>query len=218
MIVNLNLRGRSVVVVGGGGEALKRIRALLGEQCSRITVVSDAADPRIGALAKEKRIELEEQRVQDMGFFARHIPDLVITTTDDRALNQKIVSHARKKRIMAYSSDDPESSDFANLAVVDVEDAVRIAIFTGGESPAVAKKLKTLIRRDIKRIVPTEYIGQIKVQRAARRLAKEKISSHRDRRAFLASLMGDKEIEQLIKDGMLKKAESRAVTILGDWG
>jgi hypothetical protein len=29
--------------------------------------------------------------------------------------------------------------------------------------------------------------------------------------------MGDKEIKQLIKDGKLKKAEKRAITILRNW-
>ena len=215
MIVNLNLHGKNVVVVGGGREALKRIDSLLGEQC-KITLISDAVDSRIAALAKKKKIRLEKQKIQDLKFFAAYRPDLVITATDDYTLNQRILSHAKKKKIMAYSSDDPESSDFANLATVNVEGTVRIAVFTGGKSPTMAKMLKAKIGKNIKTLVSREDIDRIKIQEAVRTLAKKKISSPKDRKAFLADLLNDKKIKQLIKDGMLKEAEKRSVTMLRD--
>ena len=89
MIVNLNLRDKKIIVVGGGREALKRIESLSGEQC-RITVISDAVDSKIAAMAEGKEIRLVMQRVGDMRFFALYRPDLVITATNDSKLNQKI--------------------------------------------------------------------------------------------------------------------------------
>lgn len=216
MIVNLNLHGKNVVVAGGGNEALKRIEMMKGEQC-KITVISETTSPRIDRMVENGKINLERQKIQDLGFFTRYKPDLVITATDDGKLNQRITTYARKKHVMVYSSDSPESSDYANLAVIDVEGTVQIAVFTGGKSPAMAKKLKAQIRRNIKGIVSSEDISLIKIQEVARRLAKEKIHSQKDRKAFLTDVMGDKRIKQLIKDGMLKKAENRAIAMLRDW-
>jgi precorrin-2 dehydrogenase/sirohydrochlorin ferrochelatase len=34
---------------------------------------------------------------------------------------------------------------------------------------------------------------------------------------YLGNIMSDKDIKQLIKDGQLKKAEKRAITILRNW-
>lgn len=216
LIINLNLLGKHVVVVGGGDEALKRIETLVGEQC-RITVISETTNPKIDKLVEDGKITLKRHKIQDLEFFARYKPNLVITTTDDRKLNQKIISHARKKKVIAYSSDNPESSDYANLAVIDVENTVQIAVFTGGKSPAMAKKLKTQINRNVKEMISSDDIKLIRIQEIARRLAKEKIHSQRERRMFLANIMSDKRIKQLIKDGMLKKAENRAIAMLRDW-
>ncbi len=217
MIVNLNLQGRDVVVVGGGREAFKRISSLLGERC-RITVISDATDPRIAALAGGGRVRLVEEKVGDMGFFEAYGPDVVMATTDDRGLNRRIVSHARERRITAYSSDDPESSDFANLATVDVEGAVQIAVYTGGRSPGMARRLRANIEKNVGRIVSREDIGQIRLQEIARGMALERIPSQEARKAFLAGVAGDEGIKQLIKDGMLDKAEDRVAAMLRDLG
>lgn len=216
MIVNLNLRGKNVIIVGGGNEAVKRIEMMAGEQC-KITVMSEVTSPKIDKMANDGKINLERQKIQDLGFFARYKPDLVITTTDDHELNQAIVSHAKKKHVLVYSSDSPESSDYANLAVIDVENTVQVAVFTGGKSPAMAKKLKAHIGRNINEVVSSEDINLIKIQETARMQAKEKIHSQKDRKAFLADVMTDKRIKQLIKDGMLKKAENRAIAMLRDW-
>ena len=59
-----------------------------------------------------------------------------MATTNDRALNRKIVEKARKMKSYAYASDDPEVSDFAHPSVINVADTVQIAISTGGSSPA----------------------------------------------------------------------------------
>ena len=51
----------------------------------------------------------------------------------------------------------------------------------------------------------------------ARKLAKELIPTQQQRKNYLCTIMKDKNIDQLIKDGQLKKAEKRAITILRDW-
>ena len=215
MIVNLNLQDKKVLVIGGGKEALKRINSLLSEGC-KITLISNDVNVEVEEVVKNNKIRFERQEVKSMEFFARYRPDLIMTTTDDHILNRKIISHAKKKKIIAYSSDSPELSDFANSSVVSVEDTIHIAVTTGGKSPMVAKNVKARIQKNIKKLVTCEDIDQVKIQKIARTLAKERIPDQKDRKAYLDGVRNDKEIKQLIKDGKLKNAESRAAAMLGN--
>jgi precorrin-2 dehydrogenase/sirohydrochlorin ferrochelatase len=142
---------------------------------------------------------------------------MVITTTNDKKLNQKIINEAKNKKIIAYSSDNPELSDFSNPAIIDIENIIQIAIFTGGKSPAMSKKLRVESEKIFKKLITKEEIAQIKIQNIAREIAKNKIATQNERKNYLNSIMSDKVIKQLIKEGQLKKAENHAKTILRNW-
>lgn len=216
MIIHLNLQGRLVIVIGGGNEALKRINSLLEEKC-QILVISNELNSQIKTLVKSKKIKFKKQKIQNSDILSIYKPYMVITTTNDKKLNQKIINDAKNKKIIAYSSDNPELSDFANPAIIDFENTIQIAIFTGGKSPAMSKKLRIESEKIFKKIITKEDIGQIKIQNIAREHAKNTISTQNERKMYLSSIMGDKEIKRLIKDGQLKRAEKRAITILRNW-
>jgi len=216
MIVDLNLHDKKVVVIGGGNEAQKRINSLLKQDCE-ILVISSSVNPKINKLVKAKKIKLKKQNIQDTKFISKFKPNMIITTTDNRNLNQKIIDSAKKSKIIAYSSDNPEDSDFSNPAIIDFENMIQIAIFTGGRSPAMSKKIRIQSEKLFKNIITKEDIAKIKIQEIARKLAKESIHTQTQRREYLRGIMRDKEIDQLIKDGQLKKAERRIITILRDW-
>ena len=216
MIVDLNLQGKKVIIVGGGKEAQKRINSLLKQDC-KIIVISDSVNSQITKLAKTKKITLKKQKIQDTKFIAKFKPNMIITTTDNKKLNQKIINSAKRKKIIAYSSDNPEESDFSNPAIIDFENMIQIAIFTGGRSPAMSKKLKTKSEKIFKKIITKKDIAHIKIQKIAREAAKESISTQAKRKEYLRSIMTDNDIDQLIKDGQVKKAERRAITILRNW-
>lgn len=216
MIVDLNLQNKKVTVIGGGKESLKRIKSLLNQKCE-INVISGSTSPEINKLAKSKKIKLVKQDIKDMSFISKFNPGLIIATTDDKKLNQKIINSAKKRKIMVYSSDNPEESDFSNPAIIDFENTIQIAIFTGGKSPAMSKRLKEESEKILKKIITKKDIDHIKLQKIAREEAKKRITTQVERKEYLKRILADKEIDQLIKDGQLKKAEKRAVTILRDW-
>jgi len=216
MIVDLNLHDKKVIVIGGGNEAQKRINSLLKQGCD-IQVISDSVNSQISKLVKAKKIKLKKQKIQDTKFISKFKPSMIITTTNNKNLNQKIINSAKKSKIIAYSSDNPEDSDFSNPAIIDFENMIQIAIFTGGHSPAMSKKIRIQSEKIFKKIITKEDIVQIKIQKIARKLAKESIPTQTQRREYLHSIMNNNEIEQLIKDGQLKKAERRAITILRNW-
>ena len=216
MIVDLNLQSKKIIIIGGGNEAQKRINSLLKQECD-IIIIADSVNSQINKLAKTKKIKIIKQKVADTKFISKLKPNLVITTTNDRKMNQKIINAAKKKGIIVYSSDNPEDSDFSNPAIIDFENMIQVAIFTGGRSPIMSKKIKEKSEKVLKKIITKEDIAQIKIQKMTRKLAKEVISTQEQRRECLRSIMSDNEIDQLIKDGQVKKAEKRAITILRNW-
>ena len=216
MIVDLNLQNKKIIIIGGGNEAQKRINSVIKQECD-IIVISDSINSQINKLAKSKKIKLIKQKIKDTKFISKLKPNLIITTTDDRKMNQKIIKDAKKKGIIVYSSDNPEDSDFSNPAIIDFENIMQIAIFTGGRSPAMSKKIKDKSEKLFKKIITKEDIAQIKIQKRAREMAKEIIPTQEQRRECLRSIISDNEIDQLIKDGQIKKAEKRSNTILRNW-
>jgi precorrin-2 dehydrogenase/sirohydrochlorin ferrochelatase len=216
MIIDLNLQDKKIIIIGGGNEAQKRINSTLKQGCD-ITVISDTVNSQINKLIKAKKIKLIKQKITDTKFISKLKPDMIITTTNDKKINQKIINDAKRKKIIAYSSDNPEDSDFSNPSIIDFENIVQIAIFTGGKSPIMSKKIKDRSEKIFKKIITNEDIAQIKIQKIARKIAKETIPNQEQRKECLRSIINDNEIDQLIKDGQMKKAEKRASTILRNW-
>jgi precorrin-2 dehydrogenase/sirohydrochlorin ferrochelatase len=130
MIIDLNLQDKKIIIIGGGKEAQKRINSTLKQGCD-ITVISDTVNSQINKLIKDKKIKLIKQKITDTKFISKLKPDMIITTTNDKKINQKIINDAKRKKIIAYSSDNPEDSDFSNPSIIDFENIVQIAIFTG---------------------------------------------------------------------------------------
>ena len=216
MIINLNLENKKIIVIGGGSEAEKRIKSLLNEKCE-IIVISDSINEAISKLVKTKQVKLKKQKIENMKFISELKPSLIITTTNDKKINQKIINYAKKKKIIVYSSDNPEDSDFSNASIIDFEKMIQIAIFTGGQSPVMSKKIKSKAENVLKKVISKEDIIQIKIQKISRKLAKEIIPTQLERKECLKSIMNDNHIDQLIKDGQIKKAEKRATEIIKKW-
>ncbi len=217
MIVDLDLRGRTVLVVGGGRQAQKRLGHLLGEECNIILVSADVTS-QIGRWGESKEITIKKQQITDTGFISDIRPDVIITTTDSTETNQMIIRYAKRNGITAYSSDNPEESDFANPAIIDFEGAVQVAIFTGGQSPAMSKRIRERLEGALGGIIKKEDVAQIRLQKTMRAMAKDAIPDQARRRERLKEIMDDDAIGQLIKDGRIKRAEERAAAMLGGGG
>lgn len=216
VIVDLNLRGKLVIVVGAGQEGLKKVNSLLTQDC-KILVISDSANTQITNYAKASKIEFRKTRLDGAGFLDEYEPLLVMAATDDKELNREIVMKAKEKRCYAYAADDPVFSDFAHPSVINIEDTVQIAISTGGRSPAMARKIKMKAEKIFNDVINREDIYQIKLQKMARDMAKEKIPTTLERKKFLYSVLNSVKIKQLLKEGNLQTAQKEMIKILEDW-
>ncbi len=216
MIVDLNLKGNLVIVVGGGAEGLKKINSLLTQEC-RILVLSDKINPQLSQYIRKNKVEFKKVKLKNASFLGNYKPFLVMATTDDKELNRKIIQKAKKMKCYVYASDDPEVSDFSHPSVINIQDTVQIAISTKGKSPVMSRKIKNQAEKVFKKIIKKEDIYQIKLQQIARNAAKKNIPTQMERKKFLYSVLRDSKIKQLIKDENLKKAQDRAMMMLREW-
>ena len=204
-----------MLVIGGGNEGLKKVNALLTQDC-KILVISDKTNKEIERYVKQKKITFKKIKLQNANFLKKYKPFMVMATTDDRELNRKIVEQAKKMRCYAYAADDPAVSDFAFGSVINIEDTVQIAVSTGGRSPAMARKIRMQAERVFKKIIKKDDIYQIKLQDFARNAVKTKLGTFPERKKFLYSVMSDNRVKQLIKEGNFKNAKMRVMKMLGD--
>ena len=215
MIVDLNLKGNLVIVVGGGQEGLKKINSLLTQDC-KILLISDKTNQQISNYVRQKKITFKKMKLKGADFLSKYKPFMVMATTDDKELNRKIVEKAKQMRCYAYAADDPSVSDFSHPSAINIEDTVQIAISTGGRSPAMARKIRMQAEKVFKKIIKKEDIYQIKLQEIARTAAKSRLATPIERKKFLYSVLNDNQVKQLIKEENFKKAQKRVMKMLGD--
>ncbi len=134
----LDLRGRPVLVVGGGRVGLRKIRGLL-EAGAHVTVVDPRGQPELAALpVLWRRRKFRRSDVRGM--------TLVFAATSDRAVNHAVAEQARRLGIPVNVADNPAECDFLVPARVRKAN-LQIAVSTGGQDPRLAKELRRQLER-----------------------------------------------------------------------
>jgi len=146
--VILELEGKTVLVVGGGKVAQRKIETLL-EYGASICIVSKELTHKLKVLVESGEIHLRGEEFAD-----KHLDGafLVIAATDDKRLNHMISEHARKRGLLINAVDQPFDCNFIVPSIIRRGDLL-IAISTSGKSPALAKK----IRGELERQFGNEY-------------------------------------------------------------
>ncbi len=135
--VFLDLRNKKILIVGGGFIAAEKIQKLLGAG-GILTVVAIQAVPQIVKLARQKKVKYFKRSFRDSDLKGR---DLIFSATGNDALNRRLQSLCRERRIWLNAADVPGYCSFILPAVFRRGD-LAVALSTGGASPAAAKFLK----------------------------------------------------------------------------
>jgi precorrin-2 dehydrogenase/sirohydrochlorin ferrochelatase len=216
LIIDLHLNGKTIVVVGAGNEALKRIKLLENEEC-KIIVLGEKPHSEIIKLSKQKKLQFKKIKLTSSSFLKKLKPFLVIASTSNVKLNQKIIQTAQKMQILGYASDSPEFSDISYLSLIDIKKTIKVGISTNGASPIMAKKIKLKTEKYLQKNISDEDIELIKIQKFARNESKKYILTQIERKKFLYQLMNDKRVKELLKDGKYKAIQTTIKKMVKDW-
>ncbi|WDH81824.1 precorrin-2 dehydrogenase/sirohydrochlorin ferrochelatase family protein [Paenibacillus urinalis] len=136
----LDCSGRTVIVIGGGPVAERKVSGLLNSGAN-ITIISPTMTERLLQLAQHSEVSWIQRpyRQGDLrGAF------LVYTATNHADINQQVVKEAKETGALVNSADEPRSGDFITPSVVR-RGRMSIAVSASGSSPgAVARIAKQL--------------------------------------------------------------------------
>lgn len=202
----MDISGQSCVIAGGGKVAFRKIEVLLEfgakiiviapDICSEITALKEAAETAEDGL--EERIVINRRSFQDGDIKEA---SFVIAATDDEQLNSHISEICRTIGKPVNVVDVKEECSFVFPAIIKQEDLV-IAISTGGNSPAMAGRIK----REVSDSIPGYYGKMIGLLGATREYIKSSINIPEDRmRAY----------EELIDIAMLNEGKVTPEIIRG---
>ncbi|MDO9265268.1 MAG: bifunctional precorrin-2 dehydrogenase/sirohydrochlorin ferrochelatase [Desulfosalsimonadaceae bacterium] len=146
--VNLDIKNRGCLVVGGGAVASRKA-GTLAECGAIVTVVSPKFSQSLRELEKTTTVTLVCRPYETSDLDGKF---LVIGATDDEALNRRINADAETRHMLCNIADVPDICNFILPSVIRRGDLV-IAVSTSGKSPAFAKKL----RKDLEKNFGDEY-------------------------------------------------------------
>jgi uroporphyrin-III C-methyltransferase/precorrin-2 dehydrogenase/sirohydrochlorin ferrochelatase len=136
----LDLRGRLVVVVGGGHIAARKIELLI-RTGARIRVVAPRIDSSLLDLAARGRIETVVAP-----FAAAHLDgaSLAVAAVNDAEVNRAVSEAGTARHIFVNAVDDSQASTLLMPAIVDRSPLI-VAIGTSGASPTLASRVRAQI-------------------------------------------------------------------------
>ncbi len=146
--INLDIRDKTVVVIGGGSVAARKCRQLLAAG-ARVKVIA----PQLGkslrsSLAKGLIAHLDRSYLN--GDLAGAV--LAIAATDDLSTNAAIAAEAAAASIPAAVVNAPQLGTFISPAIVSRGDLL-ITVSTGGKAPALSRQL----RQELEKSYGPEY-------------------------------------------------------------
>jgi len=211
MLIDLKLKGRTVLIFGGGIVGERKARNFLQENL-RVIVISKRFVRGLKRLSQQGKIELMEFDLKtDPSSISSLISDsnIVIAATDDHKLNEDIAMEARRRKVLVSVADKLSISDFY-LPATTRFGGIRIAVCTGGRSPAMAR----ILRKRLEKFITREDILQVELQCYARTLAKASVSDRGVRRSLLYQIIQNPEIKYLLKEGNFEEAKDLVKQII----
>lgn len=176
----LDFEGRRVLVVGGGEQALQKVR-LVAKTPAHITVVAKSIVTELDELERAGRIVVRRR-----AFAAEDVPGvaLVYIAEADQEARAQVRSCAEEHNVPVNVVDQPADCDFYTPAIVD-RTPVTVAIGTEGAAPVLARE----IRAHLEAVLPAQLGRVAEKAQSLRKLVAGRIPDGPARRRFWERLL-----------------------------
>ncbi len=189
--INLDIRDRDCLVVGGG-EIAARKAGLLRRAGGRVTVVAPALGAALEAMRASGEIMHRAARFEASDLDACA---LAIAATGDEAVNAAVAAAAKARGVPVNVVDRAELCTFILPSIVD-RSPILIAVSSSGASPVLARKLRARIEAQ----VPYAYGRLAELVRRYRPAVKQRFASGTLRRRFWEHIL-DGPVAELVFTG-----------------
>lgn len=171
----IDITQKPCLVVGGGDIAYRKINLLLKAN-AQVSCVAQACCNGVTQLAKNNTITVIEKAFEPSDIKSQV---LIVSATNDRALNAQVSDLAKNANIPVNVVDSPDLCTFIMPSIVDRSPIV-IAISSAGKAPVLAR----LIRAKLESTIPNAYGKLAELAGSFRAQVKAKFNNIEDRRYF----------------------------------
>jgi|SRR5680860_143048 len=192
----MDLKDKSILVVGGGVIALRKVQTLM-HHGALVQIVSPRLVPELKELIDEKRCFWLEKdySVEDI-----QEAILVFSCTENEDVNTQVAKDAKAHHRPVNVVDDPIKCSFIVPSIME-QGNLKIAVSTGGSSPIVARQ----VRAELQSLYGQEMAEYLTLLKNWRSLAKSSLPSAK--RSIFWQRVTDGEVRGLIKAQKITEAE-----------
>ncbi|MFC1496894.1 bifunctional precorrin-2 dehydrogenase/sirohydrochlorin ferrochelatase [Verrucomicrobiota bacterium] len=189
--INMDIAEKKVLIVGGGQVASRKAKSLLA--CGAIvTIVSPEFCTPLTRMKKVNRI-CRKYRKSDL-----KNASIVICATDSKNVNCKVSEHAKEKGIPINVVDQPDLCTFTVPSTVSRGELL-ITISTGGGSPALSRRIREKMEKEITDI----HAKHLSLLKKIRPKVQSSGLSEKERMRLLKKMASDKIQNRLKNKGLL---------------
>lgn len=205
--INLDVTGKTCVVVGGGKVALRKILGLL-EAGARVKVIAPEICAGVAELVERGIISWTRAK-----FSEELLGDelILIAATDSREVNRQACAAAQARRILVNAVNVAGGNFYVPSSLR--RDEFLLTVSTGTHSPAFARFIRQMLEEEI-----DEHFGaSLELISAWRWKVMQLLPNHRAREIFWQEVL-NREAWELLRRGELDKLEERINHALKSFG
>ena len=204
--INLDIKNKSCVVVGGGEVAFRKIRDLLSAGAN-VKVIAPEICAGVEELFQRGKISLLRKN-----FSPDMLGDeiILIAATNNPEVNRQAAESAQSKKILVNVVD--AVGNFNVPSKIQRGDLL-LTISTGGKSPAFSKFIREMLELELGK----NFGAGLEIISARRREVKKLLPDSQARKIFWQKIL-TQETWQLLKNGQLDKLEEKINYALESFG
>jgi uroporphyrin-III C-methyltransferase/precorrin-2 dehydrogenase/sirohydrochlorin ferrochelatase len=192
-----NVKNKSILVVGGGEVASRKVRLLISAH-AKVRVVSPFINDELKILVCSNGGECIARPFEDTDIDGAAI---VVAATDNVSVNAHVGVLAAAKDLPINVVDDPSLCSFIFPAVID-RSPVIAAVSSGGKSPVLARLLRTRLES----LIPNAYGELAELVGSYRKAVQKRFTHSNNRRGFWEQVLQG-PIAELVFAGKKDEAE-----------
>ena len=195
----VDLKGKNVVIVGGGRVAERRVDSLLDSE-GRLTVISPALTGKLHALSREEKISWRKKE-----FEPNDVTDafLIISAVDKAEVNQQVIQAAPADSLLNAAT-EAEAGNVHFPAHLQ-RGKLSIAVSTNQASPGLAKKIK----QELSTTYDQRYEPYLDFLFQVRELIRQAGISRQEKEQYLHELLSDAYLDETRQQQTLRTLAAR---------